>query len=207
MILTIVLSLLLVATVTDAGVSYVRWGRTTCPAGNFALYKGFMAGPYYGVGGSGANFLCMGEKPQFVNSIPGRQGAGGVLHGVELDNTEVFKGLFSSENIPGGVLTSQDMPCVRCYVEGSSDLMMFPGRQDCGPSGYDLQYKGFLVSEWHGPRGRSEFACMDTAPEGLQGGQADNNQGIVYPVEVSCGSLPCNPYVDGLEVTCAVCTY
>jgi len=207
MIPVFVLSLLLVATVTDAGVSYVRWGRTTCPAGTFALFKGFMGGPYWGLGGSGANFMCMNEKPQFVNSIPGRQSAGGAIHGVELENTGIFKGLLSAENIPGGILEGQDLPCVRCYVEGSSDQMVMAGRQDCGTSGYDLQYKGFLVSEWHGPRGRSEFICLDGAPEGVQGGQAKISHSLVYPVEVICGSLPCNPYVDGLEATCAVCTY
>jgi len=85
---------------------------------------------------------------------------------------------------------------------------MMPGRQDCSNSGYDLMYKGFMVSDYSGAgRLRAEYVCLDEAPEGIVGGQGKNDQAIIYPVEINCGSLPCNPYVDGYEATCAVCTY
>jgi len=208
MLPVVVLSLLLAASVTDAGVSFIRWGRTVCPSGSTSLYKGYMAGSHHLEGGSGANYLCMNEKPQFPNAIPGRQGASATITGVEFEiNNPAYNGLFSMENIPGGVLTYQDVPCVRCYVEGSYDLMMMPGRQDCASSGYDLMYKGYLMAEAATTRGRAEFVCMDGAPEGIVGGQGRNSQSLIYPVEVGCGSLPCNPYVDGLEASCAICTY
>jgi len=85
-----------------------------------------------------------------------------------------------------------------------------PGKHDCGGSGYDLMYKGFLVSEYHvgvGSRGRSEFVCLDEAPEGIVGGQGNNDNAMIYPAEIGCGSLPCNPYVEGMEAPCAICSY
>jgi len=208
MLPVIVLSLLFAASVTDAGVSYVRWGRTTCPTGSFALYKGYMAGGYYAVTGGGSNFMCMIDKPKFVRPVAGRQGSSGFILGVELDNWQnQYPSLFSTENLNGGEVNNQNMPCVRCYVEGSSDQMVLPGVPDCASSGYDLQYKGFLVSGYHTHPGRTSYVCMDEAPEGITGGQGNNDQSIVYPVEIACGSLPCNPYVDGYEATCAVCSY
>jgi len=208
MLPALILSLLFAASVTDAGVSFVRWGRYVCPTGSQVLYKGFMAQSYYSAGGSGAEYLCMHNTPAFVRGTAGNQGYSGMVFGVELEIVpEAYKSMFLSTNVPSGVLHNQDMPCVRCYVAGSSDVMMVPGRQDCGGSGYDLMYKGFLVSELNTPRGRSQFVCLDEAPEGIVGGERDNNEAVVYPVEIGCGSLPCNPYVAGMEAPCAVCTY
>lgn len=192
---------------TDAGVSFVRWGRSVCPTGTVKLYKGYMAGSHYNAGGSGANYLCITDEPQFVRPKAGRQGTGGMVLGVEFDLVDAYAGVFNPENIPDGRIVQNDMLCVVCYVEGSYDKLVLPGRQDCGKSGYDLQYKGFMVSEWSGPRGRSQFVCMDESPEGRIGGTNDDNQAVIYPVEIGCGSLPCNPFVDGYELPCAVCTY
>jgi len=206
MLRAVLLSILLAVSVTDAGVSYIRWGRTVCPTGSMVLYKGVMSGPLFNVGGSGANYMCLHEKPQFPKSVAGRQGVG-MIFGVEFEMFDSLKSIFSTENIPGGVLHNQDIPCVRCYVEGSSDLMVVPARHDCGGSGYDLMYKGFLVSEAQTTRNRMEYVCLDEAPEGVAGGQGNIDQSLIYPVEIGCGSLPCNPFVDGLEAACAVCTY
>jgi hypothetical protein len=204
------LTLWLVIESSDAGVSFVRWGRTVCPTGSHRLYKGYMTGKHVGKPGSGANFLCAHEDPKFVRGVPGRAPAGyaGLLSGVEIHVNPLYNSLFSVENLPGGVLTTQDMPCARCYVAESTDLMMVPGRPDCGSSGYDLMYSGFLISQasYDGRQG-SEYVCLDEKPEGRAGGSGNENNAVIYPVEVECGSLPCNPYVDGLEVTCAVCTY
>jgi hypothetical protein len=147
------------------------------------------------------------ESPQLDKGVPGRQGNGGLIFGVEFDIVDHFKGLFSSENIPGGKIWENDMTCVVCYVEGSYDKIMLPGRHDCHKTGYDLQYNGYLVSELHTQPGRSEFVCLDGAPEGRMGGTNNDDQGLIYPVEIGCGSLPCNPFVEGMEMPCAVCTY
>jgi hypothetical protein len=206
------LTLWLIIESSDAGTSFIRWGRTVCPVGSQKLYKGYMAGKNYNKAGSGGNYLCAHENPKFLGGAPGFIGNGvaGILTGVEFQlHGEYGNTLFKNDNIPGGgALYNQDLPCVRCYVADATDQMMIPGRPDCGSSGYDLMYYGYLASmdEWS-DRQPSDYICLDEKPEGRAGGSGDENNAFIYPVEVQCGSLPCNPYVDGMEVTCAVCTY
>lgn len=201
------LALLLTLQSADAGVSFVRWGRTECPTGTHVLYKGYITGPHYNSGGNGMNFLCTHEQPQFVRSQAGNQPYRSYLWGVELEYDTASSTQLLTDNVNGGQLLNQDMVCVRCYVEGSYDVMMIPGRHDCGGSGYDLQYKGFLVAEANLQRARSEYICLDEAPEGAPGGSGNMDQSVFYVAQFRCGSLPCNPFVNDLEVTCAVCTY
>nr|BAE93510.1 regeneration-upregulated protein 3 [Enchytraeus japonensis] len=205
-VVVVCLALILSFSFSVAGVSYIRWGRSSCPPGNNLLYTGYMAGPKVDVGGSGSNFLCMHKDPKFVNPIPGLQSTSGHLVGVEFDIYSQFNGLFKTDNVPDGNLLNKDMLCAVCQVAYASDQLMIPGRPDCNGTGYQFQYKGFLVSEDSLPRGRSQYVCLDEAPEGRVGGNANDNQCVVLPVQVGCGSLPCDPYVHGYEVPCAICT-
>ena len=50
------------------------------------------------------------------------------------------------------------------------------------------------------------FECMDADPEVIQGGAANLDGALFYPVEGRCGSLPCPNYVNNREVTCVVCS-
>jgi len=202
------IALVLTFSFADASVVYERWGRKTCPAGAVLLYKGYMASGKYNSIGSGGNFLCVNEDPLFVRGIPGQQKYAGMIYGVEFDFTKSeYNNLFSDENVKGGQLQEQDMPCVLCYVAESYTKFVMPGRPDCGSTGFDLQYKGFLVSGGDTLPGKSEYVCLDEAPEGTVGGSASADQSVIYPVQLGCGSLPCNPFQEGMEMTCAVCTY
>nr|BAX87938.1 O-methylated mannose binding protein [Enchytraeus japonensis]BBA53798.1 O-methylated mannose binding protein [Enchytraeus japonensis] len=201
------LALLLCVSLSQAGVSYIRWGRSKCPAGNIELYKGYMTGQHVNGRGSGANFLCSPDQPKFLRGQPGFQEWAGQLYGVEFEKNVQMGGLFLADNLPSGELHNQDMLCVRCYVQGASDVFMLPGRIDCYESGYDLLYRGFLVSDYHTNRASHEYVCLDEAPEGRKGGEGNSDQGFIYPVQYGCGSLPCDSYTDGIEATCAVCAY
>ncbi len=53
--------------------------------------------------------------------------------------------------------------------------------------------------------GRTEFVCVDRDAE-ADYGAVDDNGASFYPVEGICGSLPCQPYVNYRELTCAVCS-
>jgi len=87
---------------------------------------------------------------------------------------------------------------------------MIPARTQC-PDGWTSEYAGYLVSEsdtmsgQSGNRKRSSYICWDEAPEIALGGTGQN-QAVIYPVEVHCGSLPCSAYVSGRELTCIVCS-
>ena len=52
----------------------------------------------------------------------------------------------------------------------------------------------------------SDFVCVSVGMEHIPGGAANQNGGLLYVVEASCGSLKCPPYVEGYELACVVCT-
>ena len=47
---------------------------------------------------------------------------------------------------------------------------------------------------------------MDVSPESIAGGHANHDGALFYYTEARCGSLPCPPYEEEKELTCAVCT-
>ena len=100
------------------------------------------------------------------------------------------------------------MVCVVCYVADATTKIMVTGRLDCGETGFNLQYFDFLVASADAVnQPRTEYVCTDEAPEGRTGRSGDDNQGVIYEVKAGCGSLPCPPYVEGYQMTCAICTY
>ena len=72
--------------------------------------------------------------------------------------------------------------------------------------GWTLEYKGYLTAGDYNQAAATEFVCLDYRPDVLQGGHFDNNGKLFYFAEGRCGSLPCLPYVDRREITCAVCS-
>jgi len=81
---------------------------------------------------------------------------------------------------------------------------MVPAKTEC-PGGWTMEYAGYLVSEHRGNRKRSSYICWDEVPEVAVGG-TNQNQALIYPVEVHCGTLPCLVYNSGRELTCVVCS-
>ena len=51
----------------------------------------------------------------------------------------------------------------------------------------------------------SEYICVDSTADIIPGGK-NFNKHLLFPVEGRCGPLQCPPYVDGRELTCAVCS-
>ncbi len=62
------------------------------------------------------------------------------------------------------------------------------------------------MSANQGHNARTQFVCVDGNAEGTIGSQSDQDGALLYFAESKCGSLPCPPYADGKELTCAVCT-
>ena len=108
--------------------------------------------------------------------------------------------LFSKRNIH-----DYDAPCVVCFVKSRGSMLMMPARNDC-PSGWTEEYHGYLMTEYYSHAHSKDFICLDGDPEYVPGSQASRNGALLYPVQGRCGSLPCLPYVEGRELTCAVCT-
>ena len=164
--------------------------------------------------GGGANYVCAHELPQWgKNNVAGEQAWKSGLYGVQYEFGAPGgwgpNKPFSYDNIGGQDMWHQKAPCAVCYRPNSSANFMMTARQDCGAGNDDftLEYNGYLVASYYGNQYRSEFVCMDIAPEARQGGSAaDGNTNYIYPVEVYCGGLPCPEYVQFNEVTCAVCS-
>jgi len=191
-----------------SGVTYVRWGRTTCPSTATPLYVGYAANSHQNHLGSGSNYLCLHNNPKYGNVLEGDQEFGAFIYGVEyiLVNGYSNNHPFSYDKIGGKDMSGNDAPCVVCYNSGSTEMIMVPGIPNCPSADMTLEYTGYLASEKYSYTYRAEFVCVDGTPEARPGGEATVGAGAFYPVQSSCGALPCPPYVEGYEVTCAVCT-
>jgi len=206
-VLFLALSVVIIQQIS-AGVIYTRWGRKTCGNGSQLLFSGYVGGAHYTFSGSGANYLCLHNDPQWGSgNVPGNQIITGLLYGVEYEiNTGYGPDKpFSVANNGGNALQNYDAVCAVCYNPKSTTQYMVAGRQICPSSDMRLEYSGYLMSAYY-LHYRSEFVCVDKAPESRPGGEANNDGGLFYPVQGSCGSLPCPPYVERNEITCALCT-
>ena len=179
-----------------SGVAYVRWGRTVCPSGAEKVYKGRAAGSHYSHSGGGSNYQCVTLEPKNFAYGPGTVAAS-FIYGSEYE----MWGNIPKANLH---LNEHDVPCVVCYVPTRTAKIMIPGTYEC-PKAWTLEYYGYLMAERYNHR-RSTFECVDKEPERALGGHRNHNGALFYHVEPRCGSLPCPPYDQQKEMTCAVCT-
>ncbi|XP_052796745.1 short-chain collagen C4-like [Mya arenaria] len=174
------------------GSTYIRWGRKSCPDGTGArsLYDGYAGGSWYSHAGGGNNYLCLPPDPVLVDI----QGASRSY-------------IYGAEYVVGGTilkeLDNDDVPCVVC-ITANTNVVMVPAKNVCHP-GWTLEYAGYLMSSSKDHTAR-DYVCMDGQPQAVTGSKDDRKGALFYFVEVSCGSLPCDPYKQGYELTCAVCS-
>ncbi|XP_019644472.1 PREDICTED: collagen alpha-2(IV) chain-like [Branchiostoma belcheri] len=180
------------------GAVYVRWGRKTCPSGATTVYSGVAGGEWYDHPGGGTNYQCLPTDPQWGRYQDGVNEFRAFMFGAEYQ---------LGTNVPFGStsLHNHNVPCAVCYVPTRGSKLMIPARNTCY-SGWTREYHGYLMAERHNHAGSKEFVCVDEQPEVMQGGHANQDGALFYPVEARCGSLPCPHYVEGRELTCVVCT-
>ena len=181
------------------GVSYVRWGKTTCneTAGAEVVYTGRAAGAPFDNAGGGAGYICLPDSPEFLDVSDGFDSGRGRVNGAEY-HTPSPAPAFAD-------LNNHNVPCVVCFVEERADMIMIPARDTCPPS-WTMEYYGYLMSGDDGDR-RVGYECMDINAEAIPGSGSDDNGALFAFNEVSCGSSNCFTYVQGHELSCAVCTY
>ena len=173
------------------GVTYKRWGKSTCRSGATLVYAGRTGSSYYTKGG-GANYICMPNDPQYTLTWrPGIQGLSHV-YGTEYETPP-----------PGYSVNQHDALCAVCYVAIKHTTVMIPAHTSC-PTGWTREYHGYLVSENY--FARTMFVCVDTAMESVPGSQADVRGGHFYFVEAHCSGLSCPPYYNERELGCVVCS-
>ncbi|XP_062609491.1 short-chain collagen C4-like, partial [Saccostrea cucullata] len=180
-------------------VVYTRWGKSMCPSHAKLVYSGYTAGGHYTHPGAAVDPLCLPTDPEWGIYKDGFDGHKGLVYGTEYE-TASFK-----ENIYFNALHDHDVPCAVCLAQNKSVLKMFPARKSCY-EGWSLEYEGYLMAgNYRHPAGKT-YTCVDKKPETIHGGHANNDGYLFYFVEAVCGSLKCPPYVQGRELTCAVCS-
>jgi len=178
------------------GAVYIRWGHTSCPSrGAQIVYSGIVAGPHSSHRGGGSNPQCLPLNPSYHKYHSGSQHDRSFIYGTEYERTDPL--LPNSDN--------GDVPCAVCYVQTRSSMYMIPARYSC-PIGWTREYYGFLMSE-RSTHHRTQYLCVDRSLTVLPNTLRKNRRGLeFFPVEGRCGSLPCPPYEETKELTCAVCT-
>jgi len=147
--------------------------------------------------GGASNPQCLPLDPNFLEPISGNQNYRGLMYGAEYEtNTDSNSHLHGKQDY--------DVPCAVCHVAQRSSVYMLPANYTC-PSTWTTEYYGYLMSQHH-THGRFQFICVDAAFKEVSGTSANLNGVQLHFVEGRCGSLPCPPYDDNRELSCAVCT-
>lgn len=156
--------------------------------------------------GSGGNYLCLPTTPIYSNPRAGFDSTSRI-YGVEyeVDDFPPFRDL-GADDI--------EAVCVVCFAPLRSASIMIPGRNNCLTHNeerlWHMEYNGYLMSSGYRYQA-TEYICVDRHPEGRKGSHGNINDSTLYVVESRCANvptegLPCPPYLDGYELTCAVCT-
>ena len=184
---------------SSGGVTYVRWGRTTCPntTGTELVYRGIMAGSLWSSSGGGANYQCITEEQENFDFRPST-----AAHKV-YDECEMGSNV--SSLCPA--LYDHNFTCSVCYIATRETVLMIPGKYTC-PQNWTREYYGWLMAERSLAVhiGRTTFECVDIDSEGVTDGKANVTGVSLYPVERHCGHRPCPSDEEHKEVTCVVCT-
>ena len=162
------------------------------------LLLGRAAGQQFNQAGGTCSVLCLAMNPKF---------------GTYSDSADTNQYIYGAEYRIDGVnpfnknINLHDVPCATCRVETRGSKLILPGRNKC-PNGWTLEYDGYLMSAHYGHTGRTQAVCVDKDADGVPGSISDDGGSSMlwYTIQASCGSLPCGPYVQGREITCAVCT-
>ena len=182
----------------NGGTVYVRWGHDQCPSTAQLVYSGRAGGSWYSHTGGGSNPQCLPLDPNFLTPISGNQYRA-YMHGAEYQ-------MYTDSNSHVHGHHDTEVPCAVCHVSNRTAVYMVPAKYTC-PSGWIREYYGYLMANYHANNHhRTQYTCVDTAFKSVVGSSADLNGFVFYFVEGRCGSLPCPPYDNTKELSCAVCT-
>ncbi|XP_070533382.1 uncharacterized protein [Ptychodera flava] len=188
--------------ITLTAVTFVIYGETSCPSGADLVYTGFIGSTMSTDEGGGVNYLCMPDNPIYNRVVNGVQDSRAYLYHTQ------YRNLIGGQALRE--LSSGDAPCGVCRVPNQSTVLMIPARNVCPDDSWTLQYSGYLVAQRVYIRhSRTEFICLSSNAVELVGTESYALGGSMYNVEGRCkkdSAMDNGNYVDGGELTCAVCT-
>ena len=185
-----------------SGVTYTRWGRTSCPNDTEAqlVYSGRAGGTNYLARGGSAEKICVPNNPDYIpGSIDISQPRPAIVY------TSVVQGVEYeiTQGSPLQHLREQNAPCAVCDVPRAR-VIMVPAKTVCPPS-WTREYYGYLMTEYDGYY-RSSYTCIDINPEVVPAESGDNNPSLFYHTVTDCNGLSCPPYENNRLLYCVVCT-
>ena len=177
------------------GVTYNRWGRSSCRSGADRVYSGRTGTTWAHDIGGASNYICMPNDPQYTLAYqPGVQGHS-YVYGTEYEGD--LSRNFGREQ--------HNAPCAVCYVSIQHTVIMIPAKTTC-PSGWTREYYGYLMSD-NKINYRAMYECVDKDMESIAGSQNHADGGHFYHVEARCNDgMPCPPFNSERELNCVVCT-
>ena len=180
------------------GVTYTRWGSTSCPS--TLVYSGRAGGSFWNHHGGGSNYLCMPDDPEY-----GLEYRAGVQGHSPVDGAEYQHPLVSGHH-------DRNVPCAVCYVQNRTTSIMIPAKMNC-TSGWTREYYGYLMSAYSPNipyRGnyhyRTQFICMDSNMAAIPESLANTDGALFHHAEATCNGLSCESYNTEKELNCVVCT-
>ena len=182
----------------NGGTVYVRWGHNQCPSTAQLVYSGRAGGSHHDHSGGGSNPQCLLLDPNFLTPISQDQKWQAIMYGAEYETHT-----YSNSHVHGRHNT--DVPCAVCHVSNRTAVYMVPANYTC-PSGWTTEYYGYLMTEYYKAH-RIQYICVDNAFKFVPGSASGKYNGmLLHFIEGKCGSLPCPPYDEAKELSCAVCT-
>lgn len=147
--------------------------------------------------------MCLSPNPVYESPVAGKQKVREYLYAVEylVDESQKDKQKLWT-----------DVPCAVCLATTRFAKLVIPGTNKCPGQDWTLEYGGYLMAERSSQiHIRSLHICVDRELQVLpRTRDAGGKKALLNFVESRClhsgGGIPCPPYVDGYEITCAVCT-
>lgn len=162
----------------------------------WTLFTGYAGGSHYTDKGGAANYVCLTRNPIYEKYLAGKQDYRSRIYGAEYES--------GNHGIYPRIVHNHEVPCAVCHVNKRAAQIMIPGRNVC-PKEWTREYKGYLMAEKHDYH-RSMYTCMDGNPDYSPETHRNIDGALFLFVEAVCGSLLCKQYIEGHELTCAVCT-
>lgn len=176
------------------GLTYIRWGRTTCPVGGARIvYSGQAAGTRHDKPRTGGSpFICVPNQPWYFGQVDPSTPLGNVSQ----TSSEVLALDKTRSTLHG---TYFYLPCVLCLVRKRSVQIMLPARKECY-RGWHREYDGYLTvqTNW---KDHKDVICVDRQSRGLL-----QDAQYVRGLYASCRTFSCPPYVESERLPCVVCT-
>ena len=182
----------------NGGMVYFRWAHDECPPTAGLVYSERIGRASHAHNDGGSNPQCLPLDPNFLTPISGSQYRA-LMYGAEYESHTDSNSYLHGRH-------DTDAPCAVCYVTQRSTVYMLPAKYTC-PTGWTREYYGYLMAQYSiGTHYRSQFTCIDVALKPVPGSAANQNGLLFLFTEGRCGSLPCPPYDESRELSCAVCT-